>query len=126
ITVLHCVFRRGNETLVSLQDSAANDCIRFAIPQPTEWQRVGNQIDAAMILARSDFVNVFELSHRFVLLYHFFCVATRRAKTAESMPMRHWLRIADNLRNAGFSWGCSCESDSTGRVLLPQTLTPPM
>ena len=26
--------------------------------------------------------------------------------------MKHWLRIADNLRNAGFSWGCSCESDS--------------
>jgi hypothetical protein len=33
------------------------DCIiRLAIPQPTEWQCVGNQIDAAFILARSDFV----------------------------------------------------------------------
>jgi len=28
-------------------------------PQPTEWQRIGNQIDATMILARADFVNVF-------------------------------------------------------------------
>jgi len=24
----------------------------LAIPQPTEWQRIGNQIDAAMIFAR--------------------------------------------------------------------------
>ena len=45
-------------------------------------------------------------------------VAAWRAKEAESTPMKHWLRIADNLRNAGFSWGCSCESDSTGRVLF--------
>jgi hypothetical protein len=28
----------------------------LAVPQPTEWQRIGNQIDAAMIFARSDFV----------------------------------------------------------------------
>jgi hypothetical protein len=27
------------------------DGIRLAIPQPTEWQRIGNQIDAAMIFA---------------------------------------------------------------------------
>jgi hypothetical protein len=32
--------------------------------------------------------------------------------------MEHWQRIADKLRNAGFSWGCSSESDSTGRVLF--------
>jgi hypothetical protein len=24
------------------------DCIRFAVPQATEWQGIGNQIDAAM------------------------------------------------------------------------------
>jgi len=38
------------------------DCIRdgigVAIPQPTEWQRIGNQINAAFILARADFINV--------------------------------------------------------------------
>ena len=28
------------------------------IPQPTEWQRVGNQIDAAFIFARTDCVNM--------------------------------------------------------------------
>jgi hypothetical protein len=31
------------------------DRIRLAIPQPTEWQRIGNQIDAAFIFARADF-----------------------------------------------------------------------
>ena len=29
-----------------------------AIPQPTEWQHVGNQIDAAMVFTRSHFVNM--------------------------------------------------------------------
>jgi hypothetical protein len=28
------------------------------LPQPTEWQHVGDQIDAAFVFARSDFVNV--------------------------------------------------------------------
>jgi len=27
-------------------------------PQPTEWQHIGNQIHAAMIFARADFINV--------------------------------------------------------------------
>jgi hypothetical protein len=39
-----------------------SDCIagriRFAIPELTEWQRIGNQIDAALVFARADFVNV--------------------------------------------------------------------
>jgi hypothetical protein len=38
------------------------DCIRdrvwFAVPQPTEREHVGDQIDAAMIFAGPDFVNV--------------------------------------------------------------------
>jgi hypothetical protein len=28
------------------------------LPQPTEWQRIGNEINAAMVFVRSDFVNV--------------------------------------------------------------------
>ena len=28
------------------------------VPQATEWQRIGNQIDAAMIFARSNVVDV--------------------------------------------------------------------
>ena len=34
------------------------DRIWLAIPQPTEWQRIGNQIDAAFIFARADFVKL--------------------------------------------------------------------
>jgi hypothetical protein len=29
-----------------------------AVPQATEWQRIGDQIDAVMIFARAHFVNV--------------------------------------------------------------------
>jgi hypothetical protein len=39
---------------------AAPDCIRLSVTKPTEWQRIGNQIDAAMIFAWADFVNVFD------------------------------------------------------------------
>jgi len=39
------------------------DCITGrVIPQPTEWQRIGNQINAATILARADFVSATQLS----------------------------------------------------------------
>jgi len=27
------------------------DCVWLTVPQPTEWQRIGNQIDAATIFA---------------------------------------------------------------------------
>jgi hypothetical protein len=26
------------------------ECVRFAVQKPTEWQRIGNQIDTVMIL----------------------------------------------------------------------------
>ena len=32
--------------------------IRRVVPQPTEWQHIGNEIDAAFIFARADFVSV--------------------------------------------------------------------
>jgi hypothetical protein len=51
------------------------DCIanriRLAVPQPTEWQHIGNQIDAAMIFARPDFVNVFGRAMSFSFLFTF-------------------------------------------------------
>ena len=34
------------------------DCVWLAVPEATERQRIGNQIDAAFIFARADFVNV--------------------------------------------------------------------
>ena len=37
---------------------ALRKAIAFAAPQPTEWQRIGDEINAAMIFARANFVNV--------------------------------------------------------------------
>jgi hypothetical protein len=37
------------------------DGVRLAIPQTTERQHIGNEIDAAMIFARADLVNVHQL-----------------------------------------------------------------
>jgi hypothetical protein len=48
--------------------SVVADRVWLAVPEPTEWQRTGNQIDAAMIFARTDFVNVREFSHRLIAL----------------------------------------------------------
>jgi hypothetical protein len=39
------------------------DRIRFAVPQPIEWQRIGTQIDAATVPARSNLVSVLFLFH---------------------------------------------------------------
>ena len=33
-------------------------------------------------------------------------------------PVRYWEIIADDLSQAGFSWGCSSETDATGRVIF--------
>jgi len=39
-----------------------SDCVAgriwLAVPKATKWQRIGNQIDTAMIFARADFVKV--------------------------------------------------------------------
>ena len=32
--------------------------------------------------------------------------------------MKYWQIIADDLSEAGFSWGCSFEIDSIGRVIF--------
>jgi hypothetical protein len=39
-------------------------------------------------------------------------------KEAKSHRMKYWEIIAENLNNAGWSWGCSSRVDSTGRVLF--------
>jgi hypothetical protein len=43
--------------MLRIADSVA-DCVWLAIPQATEWQHVGNQIDAPTISAGADLVNV--------------------------------------------------------------------
>jgi hypothetical protein len=32
--------------------------LSLSVPQPAEWQHIGNQINAAFVFARSDFVKV--------------------------------------------------------------------
>jgi hypothetical protein len=45
-----------------------SDCvIHPAVPQPPEWQRIGNQIDVAFIFARADFVNAHRDGKRFIV-----------------------------------------------------------
>ena len=43
--------------MLRVSDGVA-DCIRLAIPQPTEWRRIGDEIKAAFIFARADFVKM--------------------------------------------------------------------
>ena len=46
INVNHCVVRTAQK--LGVVDCTA-DCVWLAVPQPTEWQHVGNEIKAAMI-----------------------------------------------------------------------------
>ena len=46
---------------VSLDDRPTH--VGPVVPQPTEWQRIGNQINAAFIFARADFVSVLSKGH---------------------------------------------------------------
>ena len=50
-----------------------------------EWQRIGNEIDAAMIFARADFVSVDRRLHQRWTLNHFF-IAVWSAKETECKP----------------------------------------
>jgi hypothetical protein len=52
------------------------------IYQPIEWQRIGNQIDAAFVFARSDFVGVDRRLHQRWTFNHFF-IAVRSTKEPE-------------------------------------------
>ena len=40
------------------------DRVRLAVPQATKRQHIGNQINAALVFARMDFVNVLLSNHR--------------------------------------------------------------
>jgi hypothetical protein len=40
----------------------------------------------------------------------------RREKAAESAPVKYWEIIADNLKKAGWSWGCFSAIDSNGEL----------
>jgi hypothetical protein len=40
-----------------------------------------------------------------------------RAKEAQSARVKYWELIADNLKTAGWSWGCVAAIDSNGRTI---------
>jgi hypothetical protein len=81
--------------------NGVRDGIGTVIPQATKRQRIGDQIDATFIFARTDFVNVSRASHHDGS-YHF-VVAVWRAKESQSNRMKDWEIIADNLSKAGWA-----------------------
>jgi len=48
----------GDAPVIGLKRRVVHRAIRLAIPKATKWQRVENQIKAATIFARSDFLTV--------------------------------------------------------------------
>ena len=48
--------------------------------------------------------------------YHF-SIAVCRPKESQSIKVRYWEIIADNLSKAGYSWGCVSVIDSNGRTI---------
>jgi hypothetical protein len=47
-----------------------------------------------------------------------FIVRTDEKLRAESIGMKYWEIIADNLSKAGWSWGCVSGVDSNGRTIF--------
>ena len=63
------------------------DSVWIFVPQATEGERIGDEIDAALIFAGTDFVNVLCVSHRngqhlLLWLAHYFVVKPRKYCTA--------------------------------------------
>ena len=54
--------RMGTAVVHCVRDSIA-DGVRFAVPEPTEWQHIAGESDAGTIRARAYFVNVFDYTH---------------------------------------------------------------
>jgi hypothetical protein len=70
------------------------------IPKPTEWQRIGNQIDAAFIFAGSDFVSVNRRLHsrRTFNRFSLQCVAQKRQNPMREPPEAAPLNLTHNVR----------------------------
>jgi hypothetical protein len=59
----------------------------LGVPQPAEWQHVGNPVNAAFVFARSDFVNV---HWRFLLSLSRCCVESKRGRIRR---VKHWIAM---------------------------------
>jgi hypothetical protein len=62
-----------------------------AVPQPTEWQRIGDEVDAPMVFARTDFVNVCSC----LILLLAFCLACPAIQHVREAARRDW-QVARN------------------------------
>jgi hypothetical protein len=60
---------------------------------------------------------LFHLCFLCTFSYHF-VVAVWRGKEAQSLAVKYWEIIADNLSKAGWSWGCVSAVDSCGRTIF--------
>src|SRR5439155_5649377 len=70
------------------------DGIRLAIPKPTEWQGIGNQVNAALIFARANFVNVH---------YGASCLGRRSAFTDQMIKRtKHKAKYGVRMYSQGF------------------------
>jgi hypothetical protein len=82
-------FQEQNETQKLVAHRELNDSmLSTAIPQPTERQHIGNQIKAAIILARSDFVNMHHFGlrgNRFTITAAATAANTRTPPTINAM-----------------------------------------
>ena len=60
--VARCIVNANHGVVRAAELLCISDCVyrgvRSVIPEPTERQRIGNQIDTAFVFARSDFINV--------------------------------------------------------------------
>jgi hypothetical protein len=99
------------------------ETIQIAIPQTTEWQRIGNQIDTAMIFTRAHFVNVFcaiieNGQHLQLRLAHYFVVEPRKYCTAnQSIEERvHQSDYAADWRNRITKIHLAEECEFSGRA----------
>ncbi len=55
-------------------------------------------------------------THRCARSDHF-VVGLRRTKEAQSIKLKYWEIIAENLSKAGWSWGCVSTVDCSGRTI---------
>src|SRR5262249_49499775 len=80
--------------------------------QPTEWQRIGNQINAAMIFARADFVNVF---------VHAAGWGNAMVQSSKASAYRvHRNTVTGTCKVSRGGWGAPCFSKTMGFSIDPQ------
>ena len=73
---------------------------------------------AASVLPRNAIAAMVNVAARVIAPVHISLSLPRGAKDAQSHRVRYWEIIADNLSEAGWSWGCVSGVDSNGRTIF--------